>query len=49
MQTFEDYCNMVSDQILDNESEFLQIFDDIADGQRDSYLDSLNPSLEGPK
>jgi hypothetical protein len=49
MQTFEDYCDMVRDQILDNESEFLQIFDDIADGQRDSYLDSLNPSLEGPR
>jgi hypothetical protein len=38
---FHNYTDGMADVILDRESEFKQFFDDLCDGQRDSYLDEL--------
>lgn len=42
---YQDYQDGIRHEILDRESDAVQLFDDMVDGQRDSYLDSL----EGPE
>ena len=43
-EEFDNYVDGLRHEMLDRESEAKQFFDDLCDGQRDSYLDQLQES-----